>query len=59
MKKGKEEVDLLPGHMKKWGTSGSLIETFWCFLTHMCITHRVPISNDIMQMQLELNIEKK
>ncbi len=25
MKKGKEEVDLLPRHMKKWGTSGSLV----------------------------------
>jgi hypothetical protein len=32
MKKGKEEVDLLPQHMKKWGTDGSLIQTFWCFL---------------------------
>jgi hypothetical protein len=28
MKKGKEEVDLLPRHMKKWGIGGSLIQTF-------------------------------
>ncbi len=45
MKKGKEEVDLLPRHMKKWGTGGSLIQTFRCFLTHLCITHRVPTSS--------------
>ncbi len=25
MKKGKEEVNLLPRHMKKWGTGGSLV----------------------------------
>ncbi len=28
----------------KWGTGESLILTFWCFLTHLCITHRVPTS---------------
>jgi hypothetical protein len=32
-------------HMKKWGTGGSLILTFWCFLTHLCITHKVHTSN--------------
>jgi hypothetical protein len=37
-------MDLWSRHMKKWGTGGSLILTFWCFLTHLCITHRVHTS---------------
>jgi hypothetical protein len=44
MKERKEEVDLLPQHMKKWGIDGSLIQILWCFLAHLCITHRVPTS---------------
>jgi hypothetical protein len=33
-----------PDIWKKWGTGASLILTFWCFLTHLCITHRVHTS---------------
>ncbi len=34
---------LIPTY-EKLGIGGSLILTFWCFLTHLCITHKVPTS---------------
>jgi hypothetical protein len=34
---------LIPTY-ENWGTGGSPILTLWCFLTHLCITHRVPTS---------------
>jgi hypothetical protein len=48
MKKGKEEVDVWSWHME----NGEPVD-LWCFLTHLCITHRVPTSYNIMQWHIE------